>query len=144
MKLPTIKSIGNEFMGAKHQFLLKPFDLESLKATLQRICQLRHRVRSDEILALVTKKGALPSVPAVYPELIMEAQRQQRRLIEAEKDILHATHAEAGGCLLDLWGLPTPLVEAVALHHEPAKTSHLVFNRHPLGSRCALDEQMIA
>ena len=252
-------------VGSTHQFLQKPFHLNGLKATLQRIYQLRHRVRSEEILALVTRKGTLPSVPAVYLQILealqdpdcpvvqiaeivaqdpgltgkilqlvnsaffgyasevsnayeavmllgvgtirslalslhvfsafqpkagegfsveriwshslrvgvlakkiieleqgdqklteqaftagmmhdvgklilaenlsevylqltADAQRQKRQLIDAEKEILHATHAEAGAYLLDLWGLPTPLVEAIALHHEPAQTNDLEFS----------------
>jgi HD-like signal output (HDOD) protein len=31
-----------------------------------------------------------------------------------------ATHAQVGAYLLGLWGLPYPVVEAVALHHTPA------------------------
>jgi HD-like signal output (HDOD) protein len=30
------------------------------------------------------------------------------------------THAEVGGYLIGLWGLPDALVEAIALHHRPA------------------------
>jgi HD-like signal output (HDOD) protein len=40
---------------------------------------------------------------------------------EAEQQVLGATHAEVGGSLLGIWGLPMPLVEAVALHHHPAQ-----------------------
>ncbi len=39
---------------------------------------------------------------------------------EAERRIFGASHAELGGYLLSLWGLPVPLVEAVTLHHTPA------------------------
>ncbi len=38
-------------------------------------------------------------------------------LYEAELEMLEASHAEAGACLLDLWGLPGEIVEAVAFHH---------------------------
>lgn len=41
---------------------------------------------------------------------------------ERERDILGASHAEVGGYLLGIWGLPTKLVEAVALHHTPGRT----------------------
>lgn len=41
---------------------------------------------------------------------------------EAEQEILGATHAEAGAYLLGLWGLPDPIVEAVAYHHCPSHT----------------------
>ena len=44
---------------------------------------------------------------------------RQMPLVEAERDVLGATHAELGGYLLGLWGLPDPVVEAVAFHHTP-------------------------
>jgi len=41
---------------------------------------------------------------------------------ETERQVIGATHAEVGGCLLANWGLPWPIVEAVALHHAPVAT----------------------
>jgi HD-like signal output (HDOD) protein len=38
---------------------------------------------------------------------------------EAECEAFGATHAEVGGYLLGLWGLPPAVVEAIALHHTP-------------------------
>lgn len=38
---------------------------------------------------------------------------------EAEERIFGTTHAEAGAYLLGLWGLPDPIVEALAFHHCP-------------------------
>ena len=34
------------------------------------------------------------------------------------------THAEVGAFLLGLWGLPSPIVEAVANHHSPLRNAH--------------------
>jgi HD-like signal output (HDOD) protein/ActR/RegA family two-component response regulator len=46
-------------------------------------------------------------------------------LVECERRITGATHAEIGAYLLGLWGLPYSIVEAVALHHTPtAVTPH--------------------
>jgi HD-like signal output (HDOD) protein len=46
-------------------------------------------------------------------------------LLECERRITGATHAEIGAYLLGLWGLPYAIVEAVALHHMPtAVTPH--------------------
>jgi HD-like signal output (HDOD) protein/ActR/RegA family two-component response regulator len=46
-------------------------------------------------------------------------------LVECERRITGATHAEIGAYLLGLWGLPYAIVEAVALHHSPtAVTPH--------------------
>jgi HD-like signal output (HDOD) protein/CheY-like chemotaxis protein len=40
-------------------------------------------------------------------------------LVRAEHQVLGANHADVGGYLIGLWGLPVPVVEAVALHHCP-------------------------
>jgi HD-like signal output (HDOD) protein len=48
---------------------------------------------------------------------ITQAHDEQRPLFECEKQIIGATHAEIGAYLLGLWGLPYPIVEAVAMHH---------------------------
>jgi HD-like signal output (HDOD) protein len=46
-------------------------------------------------------------------------------LVDCERRITGATHAEIGAYLLGLWGLPYAIVEAVALHHSPkAVTPH--------------------
>lgn len=37
---------------------------------------------------------------------------------------LEVGHAEVGAYLLGLWGLPTPIVEAVAHHHAPERVPH--------------------
>jgi HD-like signal output (HDOD) protein len=42
--------------------------------------------------------------------------------------VFGATHADIGAYLLGLWGLPVPIVEAVALHHEPHKSIHRNFS----------------
>lgn len=38
---------------------------------------------------------------------------------EAEREILGCTHAEVGGYFLNLWGVPTSIVEAVTFHENP-------------------------
>ncbi len=38
----------------------------------------------------------------------------------AERDILGCTHAEIGGYFLNLWGVPTSVVEAVTFHDTPS------------------------
>ncbi|HPY96946.1 MAG TPA: response regulator [Candidatus Cloacimonadota bacterium] len=43
---------------------------------------------------------------------------------QAEKDILGTTHAEIGAYLLNLWGFPTSVVNAVAYHHNPSKAKN--------------------
>jgi HD-like signal output (HDOD) protein len=42
---------------------------------------------------------------------------------ESEQRVFGVNHAIAGGYLLGLWGLPGPLVEAIALHHSPEEST---------------------
>lgn len=58
------------------------------------------------------------------PEKFMKVQQackaSGRSTHEIEGELLGLTHAEVGAYLLGLWGLPYPIVEAVAYHHNPA------------------------
>jgi HD-like signal output (HDOD) protein/CheY-like chemotaxis protein len=47
---------------------------------------------------------------------------------EAEQKVFGASHADVGGYLLGLWGLPVPVVEAIALHHRPSGVPEKVFS----------------
>jgi len=51
--------------------------------------------------------------------MLNESQTTGTPLVEIERKHFHITHAEVGAYLLALWGLPIPLVEAVACHHHP-------------------------
>jgi HD-like signal output (HDOD) protein len=42
--------------------------------------------------------------------------------LDAEREAFGATHADVGGYLLGLWGLPAAVVEAVNLHHSPRES----------------------
>ncbi len=50
----------------------------------------------------------------------------EKEFSEAEYQTFGTSHAEIGAYLLGLWGLPDPVVEAVACHHRP---SQLKFER---------------
>lgn len=43
-------------------------------------------------------------------------------LPDEERAIFGASHADVGGYLLGLWGLPPPVVEAITLHHSPGES----------------------
>jgi HD-like signal output (HDOD) protein len=62
------------------------------------------------------------SMPKEYTALLAEARSQSQPLCKLEAKSWQVTHAEIGGCLLALWGLPFPLVEAVANHHQPSRS----------------------
>lgn len=79
------------------------------------------------VLHDVGKLILLDNLSTQYLELVTHARKQRQPLSELEQEVLGATHADVGAYLLDLWGLPAPLVEAVALHHEPGRTGALAF-----------------
>ena len=54
-----------------------------------------------------------------YAESLSIAKSEHLPLWKAEKQVFGTTHAEIGAHLLGLWGLPNPIVEAVAYHHRP-------------------------
>ncbi len=60
-------------------------------------------------------------LPAEYAAVLKEAAETRTPLLDIERKHFQATHAEAGAYLLALWGLPIPLVEAVANHHNPRR-----------------------
>ena len=68
------------------------------------------------------------SLPKEYGAILAEARERSEPLMLAEKRGFEATHAEVGGYLLALWGLPFPMVEAVAHHHEPGRAQGAGFD----------------
>lgn len=58
-------------------------------------------------------------LPDRYLEILIDASHNKTPLPEAEIRYLNTTHAEVGACLLGLWGVTMPVVEAVAHHHHP-------------------------
>jgi HD-like signal output (HDOD) protein len=60
------------------------------------------------------------SDPVSFRAIVEESLRSTRPLKDVEKEMLGVTHAEIGAYLLGLWGLPYPIVEGVAFHHDPA------------------------
>ncbi len=54
-----------------------------------------------------------------YDRVLEHARAEPASLERAETSAFGTNHAEIGGYLLGLWGLPVPVVEAIALHHHP-------------------------
>ncbi|ANM31107.1 hypothetical protein ABI59_18285 [Acidobacteria bacterium Mor1] len=55
-----------------------------------------------------------------YREVL--AQAGDRPLEQVEREVLGVDHADVGGFLLHLWGLPAEVVETVAAHHTPPES----------------------
>lgn len=54
-----------------------------------------------------------------YFRAIETSRQQHRPLWDVEREFIDISHAEIGGCLLELWGLPNVIIEAATYHHDP-------------------------
>ena len=61
--------------------------------------------------------------PALYSRVMQLANNRSQQCHVLEYNTFGASHAEVGAYLLGVWGLPLPIVEAVAFHHEPGRAS---------------------
>ncbi len=57
------------------------------------------------------------TMPDRFAEVVRRVRDTGAPAHVVERELLGATHAEVGGYLLGVWGLPLPIVEAVAYHH---------------------------
>jgi len=48
-------------------------------------------------------------------------------LWKTEREVLGVSHGEVGAYLLGLWGLPAPIIEAIAFHHTPTRAVEKIF-----------------
>jgi HD-like signal output (HDOD) protein len=67
------------------------------------------------------------NLPEQYEQAATLVKRDGFRLIEAELATFRVTHAEVGGYLLGLWGLPVSIVEAAVFHHHPDRCQTRTF-----------------
>lgn len=58
-------------------------------------------------------------LPDTFSDILAHVRRRACTMAEAEGEIIGTTHAAVGAYLLGLWGLPDPMIDAVAFHHNP-------------------------
>ena len=68
----------------------------------------------------VGKVALAAASPEQYACALADAAEAGIAATEAELRTFGATHAAAGAFLMGVWGLPEPVVQAIALHHSPA------------------------
>lgn len=104
-------------------------DLESLHQHSLLTARIARRISpipeqgKDAFAAAILHDVGQLILAAWLPELIsesVEAARAARTPLHVAEQELHGfSHAEVGAYLLGRWGLPYPMIEAVAYHHRP-------------------------
>jgi HD-like signal output (HDOD) protein/CheY-like chemotaxis protein len=59
------------------------------------------------------------AVPEMQQLAALRAETEHLPPWQTEKEVVGASHAHVGSYLLGLWGVPDPIVDAVAWHHQP-------------------------
>jgi HD-like signal output (HDOD) protein len=126
------------FSGWRVDLDLPDFSPERLQARAQRVAAAAWAltqgtpIADDALLAgLLHKIGywvLLQECPKEVARAVEMARTQSIPLPVAERELIGASHAEVGAYLLGLWGLPHPVVEAVAFQHAPAQVAHSQFD----------------
>jgi putative nucleotidyltransferase with HDIG domain len=58
--------------------------------------------------------------PQEYRRALLLAREKGALIVDAEREVFDATHAEIAGWALERWYLPSQLIEAIKYHHEPS------------------------
>ena len=159
-----ISGVGNQkliadALGETHQFLAKPFDFKSLRATLVRIHALTAYFSDDKLRILVGRLGALPSFPAIYLE-IMKLMNSRTTTVDDVAELIEQDPSMAAKMLQVVnsaaIGLPEPVhspfeaVQQLGMNtvRSLALSAHVFkkFEKHPVKhfSTTALWEHLMA
>jgi HD-like signal output (HDOD) protein len=136
-----------EFEGAKNcGFSLEALSRHSFQTALACKAIARHEQRERQFIEQAFCAGMLHDTgklilahnfPVPYGRILEVAEKDAQAVHQVEQRVLGASHADVGGLLLGLWGLPSPVVEAIALHHKPGRET--LPGLTPLLVLCAAD-----
>ena len=92
-----------------------------LAKKIARHCNVLHTERLY-VIGLLHDIGSLllySSYPEKSEEIINASDGDEEKHYQLEKEMFGFTHCDLGAALLNEWGLPTNLTQAIQLHHEP-------------------------
>ena len=124
----NMRPVFQPFLGKLWDHSLKVAGLSKKIAALE--------TRSDEIVESAFMAGMLhdcgklvliANFPDSYEQILNQREPANRFSWELEAEVLSTTHSAVGAYLLGLWGLPNPIVESVAFHHQPTDFEHQEF-----------------
>jgi len=110
---------------------VKGFSFEEVHMHSQLVAKIAGRIPAPAaihgpaiIAALLHDVGKLVLAtrsPDHFARALRGAREDRVPVYAAEEALIGISHAEVGAYLLSLWGLPSPVVEAVAHHHHPER-----------------------
>jgi HD-like signal output (HDOD) protein len=114
-----------------HPQIQPKISLEALQAHALLVADLASSLHTEQrgkddafVAGLLHDIGTLVlavELPVHFDKAMAEVKNRGCSMRAAEQRVFGVTHAEVGGYLLGLWGLPYPIVEAVANHHVPSR-----------------------
>jgi HD-like signal output (HDOD) protein len=118
--------------------VLGPIDPEKLQAHAQQVsAAARGLTAKTAIVDDAMLAGLLHDIgywvlaqecPTDLQAAVNLAAQSPMQLHEAETQVFGVSHAEVGAYLLGIWGLPYPVIEAVAHHHAPQRVASSQFD----------------
>jgi len=101
-------------------------------AFARKIAMMENYKPADDALVagLLHDLGTLALIahlPSQYKKALELTRKENIPIPEAEQKILNGTHAEFGEYLIGLWGIADTIVEALALHHSPGRSTDKSF-----------------
>lgn len=110
-----------------------------------------HPDRDDAFTGALLLDVGLVALAAMAPHRVGDLVARATECEDGERARMGATHAEIGAHLLDLWGLPLPIVEAVHAHHTPAtipkvhaRVAAVAYTANALVNGCVPDPDLVA
>jgi HD-like signal output (HDOD) protein/ActR/RegA family two-component response regulator len=114
------------------------FSVDGLQRHGMRVTQFAKRILGHEpavevlnVAGLLQDTGQLvlaSRAASRFGLALSTSSSRKQPLHEVETDLFGASHAEIGAYLLGLWGLPQPVVGAVANHLQPQRVGNRVFD----------------
>lgn len=98
---------------------------------------MRNDAFTSGVLHDIGKLILAANFPTEYTQVLEQSKTEGIPEADMERELIGATHDQLGGYLLGLWGLPDPIVEAVALHSHPELSLNPAFS--PLTAVYAAD-----
>jgi putative nucleotidyltransferase with HDIG domain len=94
-----------------------------IASEIARKMRLSSAITVGALLHDVGKLVIAERAPEHFVRSLQGVYQDKHPLFVIEEELVGVSHAEVGAYLLSLWGLPSPVVEAVAHHHHPDRVT---------------------